>query len=284
VASCVELGVSLRLLKNPQSPIKKLFTPLWEVTNVFLVFGFTGITVIFSGALNTINPRVLPVLSFGIVALLIRACLGLIIFYIKPAKNNTPVLATFAIANLIVPMSFAAAGVYFLTGWQFWQSGLGWVLMACAVLGSLSIGYLSTELKTETKSYFEQVLFVSWMIMLGSVLPIMQVLRQDIVASKIALLGLSAMGIAGISCAMLANLGTLRFRLWKVAGLIGLVAILLLAWSNRPYLVSGDILLVDAYSAKAYLGAFVIGTLIIFPLLALGFYLFFKLLTGKISR
>src|SRR5689334_18260942 len=64
------------------------FTPLWEVTNVFLVFGFTAFSVFFNNALVPINSAVLPILSVGMVALLLRASLVLYMFYYRPEKRH----------------------------------------------------------------------------------------------------------------------------------------------------------------------------------------------------
>src|SRR5579862_4272239 len=115
LACSAECGIVLKMLAKDKAS-RLMFTPLWEVTNVLLVFGFTALAILFNGALVQLSHSLIATLSVALFAMLVRACLVLIIFYIKDDDS----LGHFwvwllAITTFLVPLSFAAPGIYLLT-------------------------------------------------------------------------------------------------------------------------------------------------------------------------
>jgi cytochrome bd-type quinol oxidase subunit 2 len=276
VACGIECGVAVNLLTDKKMAGRRYFTPLWEVTNVFLVFGVTAVAMLFNNVLESLSSVLFSTLVVGLTALILRACIVLTIFYWRPDKLPRWLAWSFAITCFTIPLSFAAAGAYLLTGQLFWNSFTGWIVMASAFLGILSIG-MST-IKTERKSDFPlpELIFTGWMVILGSVLPLVaKISYPGLQKLPLALLSLLCIGGLGYALAAITNSNR---KLWHYAVVIGFSAPLLLAWACRPFLIYGKATLETAFSAGSYAGAFLVGTAIIFPLIILGFWLFYKLL------
>lgn len=276
VACAIECGVAINLIADKKQRGRRYFTPLWEVTNVFLVFGFTAVAMLFNNALQTLSDILFTTIVIGLAALITRACIVLTIFYLRPDKPTRWLVWAFAVSCFTIPLSFAAAGAYLLTGKLFWGSFTGWTLMVSAFLGLMSIGM--SVVKTERESNFPlpELVFTGWMIMLGSVLPL---------AAKVSFPGLQKLPLALLSLICIGGLGYAltainnpKRKLWHYAVAVGFSAPLLLAWASRPFLIYGKTTLESAFSAASYAGAFLGGTAIILPLVLLGLWLFYKLL------
>jgi cytochrome bd-type quinol oxidase subunit 2 len=241
-----------------------------------LVFGFTTIAMLFNNALQTLSQALLSTLVIGLAALIIRACSVLVIFYWRDDQLPRWLAWLFAICCFTIPLSFAAAGAYLLTGQLFWHSFTGWTLLVAAWLGLVSIGLLTMNPKRSSMWLPNELVFAGWMIVLGSVLPLAAKLGLAHI-QKTPMLFISLLGIGGLTAALVSIKGS-GFRLWRYAVAVGLIAPVLLALANRPYLVGGQIKLEQAFSAASYASAFLVGTAIILPLVLLGFYLFWRLL------
>lgn len=276
VACAVECGIAVNLLTDKKMPSRRFFTPLWEVTNVFLVFGFTAIAMLFNNALQTLSQALLSTLLVGLAALIIRACTVLTIFYWRSNELPRWLAWMFGVCCFAIPLSFTAAGAYLLTGQLFWHSFTGWVVMASAILGLVAIGLLTMNPRRKSMWIPNELVFAVWMIVLGSVLPLSAKLSLPHI-QKTPMLVLSLVCIFGLAMA-LKSISNPGFKLWRYGVVVGLASPLLLAVSNRPFLVGGRIKLEQAFSAASYASAFIVGTIIILPLLILGFYLFWRLL------
>ncbi len=272
-----ETGAALKILGRDKRA-SALFTPLWEITNVFLVFGFTGVAVIFNGALSSLSHALLSTLAVGLIALLLRGCLALGIFYTHPSDPPRWVVWLFVAANFAIPLSFSAAGAYLLTGQLFWHTLIGWIVMFAAPVSIVSVGLGAVEhyLKSAGRSVAE-VIYLIWLLIVGSALPLaVQHTNNLLQKGPIALLTL--LSFIGI-CLVWAQRAYGWRRTWLFGPLLILVTPILLAWANRPYLVAGKLTLAQSYGAQAFSGAFLIGTAVILPLLAIGFWAFIKLLS-----
>lgn len=278
IACAVECGVALALLNDQTSRSRRYFTPLWEITNVFLVFGFTGLAYLFSGAVSQLSQALTSILAIALVAFLVRATLVLSIFYLADKEISKSFVGLFAICCFAIPLSFTAAGAYLFTGQQFWHSFTGWLVMASAVLGILSLGLLSiNQSRRQAALLSNELIFAAWMLVVGSALPLSTIIAMPHM-QKWPLLTLSFLSIIGLFMALLALTTKPKIKLWKIAAMVSLTTPLLLALANRPYLIAGELKLSDAYSAAPYINTFVIGSLIIAPLIVLGFWLFWKLI------
>lgn len=277
LACSIECGIAITML-NPLSKARKYFVPLWEVTNVFLIFGFIGLSVLFSHSLSLLSSALLSSLAFGLIALLARSCLGLAIFYVDSKRLRRTLAWLFVVVSFSVPLIFAAAGAYLLTGQLFWQSLTGLFIILATFLGVTAMGLLAVDRSNSQSSLLSnELIFTAWLLVLGSVLPLSAVAAMPHL-QKLPLLVISFLGIVGLFLALLKMTARPQLKLWKVAAAITFLAPLLLALANRPYLVAGKVTLAQAYSGQAYVNIFVIGTFVMLPLIALGFWLFWKLL------
>ena len=278
LASAVEYGIVLKMLARDEAS-RKMFTPLWEVTNVFLIFGFTGLSILFNGALTHLSHALIGTLGVAIVIMLVRACLVLSIFYIKDSDTISRwLLWPFALATFLAPLSFTAAGVYMLTGQLFWRSVIGCVLMLGAITGLAAVGLLIMNRKSKARDQLSGRLAAAvWFLILGCVLPLLtQHVANNFQGWPIAaLVGISALGL-GLMILELEH----KLRLWQYAALACVAVPVLLALANRPYLISGQLSLASAYGAQTYGSVIVIGLAVMLPLITLGGWLFIKLLSS----
>ncbi len=276
VACAIESGVAINMLTDKKMASRQFFTPLWEVTNVFLIFGVTALAMLFNNALQTLSQVLLSTMIVGLTALIVRACLVLVIFYWRDDKLPRWLAWAFTVACFTIPLSFTAGGAYLFTGDYFWTSFTGWTLMASAFLGIVAIGLTTMNRQRESSFFPNELFFAAWMIVLGSILPLAAKITLPHI-QKTPMIILSLLGIAGLGVA-LAAINNPKFKLWRYAVLVGFLAPLLLLWSMQPYLINGKTYAADAFSAQSYAGAFLVGTAIILPLIMLGFILFWKLL------
>ena len=279
LASAVEYGIMFKMLGRDE-PSRAMFTPLWEVTNVFLVFGFTGLAILFNGALSNLSHQLMGTIGAAIILMLVRACLALSIFYIKThASVPRWQLWLFAATTFLVPLSFASAGIYLLSGQLFWHTLLGWNLMLAAVAGLSGVGLLIMNRRANLRQRLAgQLAFCVWLLLLGSVLPLVwQHSRANLVLWP--LLGLTGLSLLGLGLLGIDLAGRTLVKLWQYAAAVCLATPILLALTNRPYLIAGKLTLASAWGAQTYGSAIVIGLAVMLPLLALGGWLFIKLLS-----
>lgn len=277
LGSAVECGLVLKMMGGDESS-RKLFTPLWGVTNVSLVFGFTALAMLFNGGLTQLSHALTATLSVALISLLLRSCIVLAIFYIKHNDNLPPWLTwLLAITTFLIPLSFAASGVYLLTGQLFWHSLIGWLMTLSALTGLVSFGLLFVSRKQGTgRRNFGELVYAVWLLVLGCFLPLAVVHSSGALEPGPFVL-IAGSAVVGLAFLVIRFTGWLRAPLWPIAGLILLATPLALAWANRPYLISGKLTLQAAYGAQAYGSAIVAGLIIMLPLICVGGYLFWKL-------
>jgi cytochrome bd-type quinol oxidase subunit 2 len=283
LACSVECGISLSLLRNKDHAAKNLFTPLWEVTNVFLVFGLVGVATLFNGALQTISHKLLTTLAVAIFALLLRACVVLTMFYGGQDKLSRFLLWVFALCNFAIPLSLSAASAYLLTGQLFWQTSLGLVVMLIALLGLVSFGLLFVERNGGVRQQaMGRLVFLAWLLSIGSLLPLIsQHTVNSLQSGPIASLTLIAGG--GLALVLANTLISLKIKVWQLSFVLGFCVPLILAWANRPYFLAGGLTLKQAFGAQAFASTFLIAAAVLLPFLALAGYLFAKLF-GDLSK
>jgi cytochrome bd-type quinol oxidase subunit 2 len=283
--SAMELGIAgLRL--SARGGVSKdinwqLFTPLWEITNVFLVFGFTGFAVFFNNSLVAVSDRLFNVMALAITALLARACLVLYLYYNRNDLGWTVPNVLFLICSLLVPLSFGVIGLTLITGQLFWQSGpAAWlVLIMVSGLASLALSFMHVVARRKgSDGYYYYALMGGLLFAaLGSVLVPALVRDNFIHLSGILLPFAVLMNLTLLSIAVTA----ITRRAGLLFGWLTFVTIAtpaLWAWANRPFLMFPG-LIQTAYGAQAYDTAALIGIGIIFPIIALGLGLFAFLFT-----
>ena len=282
LACALECGIGLSLLGlgGDSARAQSLFTPFWEVTNVFLVFGFTTLGVLFNSSLQTISHALLSTLAVGLISLLLRACIVLKIFYVNAGRPKRLEILLFSICNFVIPLSFTAAGAYLVTGQLFWHTLLGWLIMLAAFLGLTAIGLLSVE--RIKKQSLGNLAYVLWLLVLGCLLPLtIAHTNKGLQQWPIALLAL--LSFAGLLALLLNFIARMRLLLLATTVIVGLSAPLLLAWANRPYLINGQLTLANAYGAQAFGSVVIIGLIVTLPVILLGGWLFYKLIKTPLS-
>ena len=286
--STIEFGIALLRMwpkLDTGKLVNRLFTPMWEVTNVFLVFGFTGVAILFNNALPTIAQAVLSTLVVGLTALLVRAITVLYVFYYKPDEAGVTVPNfLFAVTSFLVPASFTAVGIYMITGQVFWQTTSGWVLMlsATALLFAMALSFVywrSGDQATPRLQWLTRIA-VGLFALLGAVV------LQLVVPDKIPHLASLPLAIFVILAAATvlweaALLTTKRadHGMWWYLSLVTLASPFLFAFANWPWLVYGSYTLQEAFGAQAYGLEVIIGMAVIFPVMIIGWALLATLLT-----
>lgn len=278
LACGIECGIAMRLLNSNTDRLRNLFTPFWEVTNVFLVFGFVSLIMLFNGALQQLSTALLSTLAVAFFALLTRSCTVLTLFYLQADRMSKIGVWLFALTSFAVPLTFTSSGVYLLTGKYFWLSLSGWLLMAAATLGMIAIGKLFISGTPNPKRLLsDELFFAAWLMVLGSFVPL-ALLHSGGHFQKWPIAALDLLSIYGLLVTYLVIIGRTKFKLKYYAGMMALVTPLLLVWANRPFLVAGQIKIDDAFGASSYAGALLVGSAIILPIVSLGIWLFIKLI------
>src|SRR5579872_1834986 len=118
ILSSIEFGTSFFQL-NPNiliddTILKKYIQPVWEVTNVFLVFAIVSIFTFFPGATYYLGTNLLVPISLGLTVLGLRGLFLMIIYYKDSKKHIIKFL--FFLTSFIAPVLLSNIFIYFLTG------------------------------------------------------------------------------------------------------------------------------------------------------------------------
>jgi cytochrome bd-type quinol oxidase subunit 2 len=285
--SGMEAGIALLYLIGPgkqdkdqvSQPGLRLFTPIWEITNVFLVFGFTGLAVIFSNSLTTIAHDLLSTLIIGLIAIVLRTITVLYLFYYRGvAKLNRWLGGFFLAVSMTVPISFGLAGIYLLTGSPFWLTDLGWFLAAILVLSSITFAVCFAYFQIKSTQAVEKNLsrlmyFLVTLYCLAASIGLQLVVKEtnqirlqswpyDVFILLVAILALVEIVYQVTSRGKM---------LWTYFAGLSVISPILWALSNRPFLMYPHQYLVSSYSASAYAAIVLIALAIIAPLIIVGF-------------
>lgn len=254
VACSVKCASSLELLGH-SGPVKAIFSPLWEASNVFLVLGLIAMAVAFQKAWQPLGHALLGTLAGAFIALLASIGLGLALSRSDGASQALKRL--FVLFSFAAPLSFAAAGIYLVTGRYFWQSPAGWMLIIATTLGLPTVGWmlLSRVRKTAGPPLLEQA-YLLWLVMLGSALPF-AIKHSSSLLQTAPLQLITLASLLSICLVFLKYAYGLR-RTWLLGPLLFLAVPILLAWANRPYIISGQLALSQAYQAHTYINLFLV--------------------------
>jgi cytochrome bd-type quinol oxidase subunit 2 len=92
---------------------------------------------------------------------------------------------------------------------------------------------------------------------------------------------IAAIAISTISFFMYSAVKNKLYELYQYVILIGFITPIFLGIDLRPYLINHVITIKDAYGAVAYQTSILVGAIISLPIMAIGFYLLFKLLVEE---
>ncbi|MDR3581770.1 MAG: cytochrome d ubiquinol oxidase subunit II [Candidatus Pacebacteria bacterium] len=265
--------------------------PLWETTNVFLVFAFVSLMAFFPGAVS-IWGRALAVPFFVFLAVMgVRAIAMLLVFYRKGAGRFAKALLV--CAALASPAVFAAGIVpYFLTAGAPYGGGpllafcLGGFALAATFLVSFSFfGYLAARRAVRTThsmdflTTFFALVFILVVILLFLMMP---VLVPHIAGG--AAFHASSSFFAGLSVLELVLLVPSRRdrkdkgRRFALSVALFAAAFFGIAFAQLPYLVYPAVTVMGAFTdpatAHAMFLVFGAGALVTLPSLGILYYLF----------
>jgi cytochrome bd-type quinol oxidase subunit 2 len=284
--SAVECGISfLRLL--PSSTFTKqglrLFRPMWEVTNVFLLLGITAFVAFFSSGRKAVFHRVVISLIAGLIAIVVRSGLVLWLYYTKQRTGLRWQNLLFSIASFAVPISFGTTGVTLITGMAFWRSTAGWVMVTSLSLGLLALGVSFVYYVVGQTPHDRLHLVSRWLnvglsaiVAIGLQLAVIQRTTRLQEAPFSLFIGFAAFGLlvqAGLW------LGARERYMWWYFSLFAVVTPLLLGLANRPYLLYSSVKVHDAYGATLTV---VLGVVLVAILAGFGF--FARLVSRKRAR
>lgn len=249
--SGVELGVALMRLEPrfaPVRPSRRIFTPRWELTNVLLAGGAAGLAARFNDAAVAIVDATWPVLTVGLLALLLRAGLLAYLFATKAAPGGRLLNYGFVLASFVVPLSLGSAGIYMLTGEPFWQTGVGATLFASLAIGLVALAFGFVYYVGGRKAP-QGVVLVSRAcnLALAGLLAVVLVGvlhggGSHLLNLPYAYLAVISSGIVLLQAVWLA--ANREWRMWWGLALLALLAPFLMCLANYPYLVYPQIMVV----------------------------------------
>ena len=288
VFASIECGLSIlrfwpKLAVNPTKSLG-LFVSIWEVTNVFLVMGFTAFAILFNTVSVGILPTIAPAIALGASFLLIRGLLVLLLFYRKSKVGASIGNLLFAATSFGVPLSFASVGIFMLTGHQFWQSFTSVSLLLIAALGLAAMGLAFVRWHEAANKPLVAVsyLIAAFWLTLLMVLPTISKIDQPHLDFAASALLLPLLAISG-GLAIITTKPRHRAKLlWIITLCVGAITPLVLATANMPFVAYPKFTLATSFTAHGAVGTLMIGSLITLPVFAIGFWMLYKLLFKKV--
>jgi cytochrome bd-type quinol oxidase subunit 2 len=284
----MESGIALsmlfpRLSNKPQSN-KNIYTPIWEITNVFLVFAVILISIIFNNGLSSASKIALVPLFFAGGALLLRAITGLYIFY---STNRIGFLSKILliISSYLAPLSVAVIGIDFYLGRSVWSTTPGLILLSASFIGINVIGLAFVNRHklpiSSSVKYLLYLLFGLWSVDLGFMLPhSLMSYDSGLLRASLTIL-IASIAVSAVGFFLYSAAKNKVYELYQYAILIGFITPVLLGLDERPYFINHLITIKEAYGASAYQSSLLIGSLIGLPIVLIGLGLLAKLLLDK---
>ena len=274
--STVEAGIGLMRLLPTGTKNKmtlEIITPAWEVTNIFLVFAFAAFIAIFSNSLSKIVDMVSPFLIICGVAVLIRSALILYFYYFKPRLGFKLPNLLFVLSCLVFSLSLGAIGIYLISGANFWDSLLGTVMFTGLILGvaSLSIAFYFFKAGIEASVKLKRASRISNLLLYINVSIIMELLVNQRLSHIYSLsYELFALFIVFVPLWQLSLwYDRKESYMWLYLSVVAVLYPLLIALSNRPYLLYPNILIAQAYGSGGFSTVALISLVAIFIIVAL---------------
>jgi hypothetical protein len=274
IVFAIELG-ELFLLVNPRSGIDK--KPLastshaWKmVYSVLLILSISVFALLFHTKLP-INRSLNWLLLITIILLFEKAIFRRIFRGNLKYKNGNYKLL---ISSYLILLSYSAIGIYFITGKQFWDTFVGWVLIVTVFLGIsiISLSYINrkpTLIDRPSRKQFLLILFSLWCIFLGYLFPI-AFAHYNINLIGTSLTVLEAVIVVSFVSYLVVNFMQKKpHELYQYVFLMAFLTPIALAWNNHPYLVSLRIKLRLISLSHSYQGGYIFLVWLIFVLMVI---------------
>lgn len=286
--SGIECGIGLlRLL--PSSTLTRyslrLFTPMWESANVFLLLGIAAFGAFFSVGFEDVKREVLPLALITIGLVIVRVGLVFLLFYTKAKTGLRFYNLLFAAVSFAVPLGLGAIGIRLLIGHNFWLTLGGSALFVSLAVGLLALAmafvyYCVGQTPHGRIQALSLILNALFCIMVAIVLQQLVVTRQPhLLAIPFACFVIL---ISFVVLWQAALWFSARDRyMWWYLSIVGIGSPALLALSNHPYLMFPNILVDHAYGVQEYGWLDAAGLAIVFPFLLVMFGWMTRLLLNR---
>lgn len=281
--------VSVPELLGSKELVRAYINPVWETTNVFLIFAFVSIIAFFPGALPAWG-RALIVPFFAFLAFMGLRAIGMLYFFYKGGKNRAMKLL-FLVAALGAP-AVLAGGIlpYLLTGnmpygpmeWLLAADGAVLAIFFLLVVSSSFFAYLADRKGLRAAAHLRSSATISLLFFVAALafsFPVIGSTAPHLIQSMLGYLpALCALIIIEFIITILAQgrKGDAA-RFWSGIVFFGFI-FFGVAFSELPYLVYPSLTIYNTFTdpgaATAMLGIFAVGALITLPALVLLYYLF----------
>jgi cytochrome d ubiquinol oxidase subunit II len=287
----MESGIILSMifpsLTNLKNKKVNLYTPIWELTNVFFIFGITAFFVLFNNAIVQVSKFALVPLAIGGFGLLLRAIFGIYVFYSRnQIKAWTKICLL--IASYITPLSLSFVGAYLFTDKNTWDSSTGIYIVISTFIGISLIGLsfanrFKQKIVDRTK-YLLYLLFMVWAIIIGYLIPrSLSSFPEPMLRAPLTALALS-FAVCTVIYFLYCAVKDKAHELYQFCLLLGFITPIFFSLDLRPYIIYGSLTIDQGYGAQAYQSSIIIGTIITLPLLILGFILLYKILRLEFKK
>lgn len=283
----IEFGASVlrqfpSLLRKP-SHLHDALSPIWKVSNVFLIFALTGMAFFFADAIPIASNFMLLPFVAAMLAFLIRTTIYLYLFFAKD-DSTTPFLTTlFTMSNFAVPLFFGIVVAYLMSGKAEWLT-LSSLAISCLIIGALLLGVSTFYLRYQSErqntalQHLADGAFLFYTASIGILLPWVAKVEMPHIYDSKALLAL--FGVILLTSAAWLFLRTKRLHayMWALANIYMIAAFTCLLFAQWPWLIYSQLTFEQAFTGGAFVMHIVVGLGISLLLIAPGFILLYKLM------
>ena len=283
----IEFGASfLRLIPNAlekPSHLHNALSPIWKVSNVFLVFTLTSMAFFFAKATPLVHDFLLVPFICAMLAFLIRTTLYLYLFFTQDKTQNKLLDILFAGSNFAVPLFFGTVLAYLLSGRMEWFS-LTAVTMYLLIVSSIVLGVSSFYLRyrSERANKKLQVIadggFLGYVATVGVLFPWVAKFEMQHIYSSRAIVALFAIIMLFAAAWFWLRAKAMQKHMWLATNIAVVSVFAAVLYAQWPWLVYPSIGFSQAFSGSAYVWYIVVGLGISLLLIAPGFVLLYKLM------
>lgn len=283
----IEFGASLlRLFPSTlqkRSHLHDALSPIWKVSNVFLIFTLTGMAFFFAKATPIVYDFLLIPFVCAMLAFLIRTALYVYMFLSRDDTQNKLFDTIFVLSNLAVPLFFGTVLAYFLSGKMEWFS-LTAIVMYLLILSSIILGvstfYLRYQSERDNKKLqaLADGAFLGYIATIGVLFPWVAKFEMQHIYSSAAIVALFVIIALFAATWFVLRAKELQKYMWPAVNITVISVFIVILCAQWPWLVYSSISFSQAFSGGAYVWHIVIGLGVSLLLIAPGFVLLYKLM------
>ena len=283
----IEFGASfLRLfpnILNKPSHLHDALSPIWKVSNVFLIFTLTGMAFFFAKATPIVYNFLLIPFICAMLAFLARTTLYVYMFMSRDDTQNKLFDTIFALTNFAVPLFFGTVLAYFLSGKMEWFS-LTAIVMYLLVLSSTILGVSTFYLRYQSERDNRKLqaiadsAFLGYVTTIGILLPWTAKFEMQHIYNSRAIIALFVIIILFAAAWFILRAKELQKNMWLTVNITVIAVFIVILCAQWPWLVYSSIGFSQAFSGGAYVWHIVTGLGVSLLLIAPGFVLLYKLM------